>query len=142
MILCKFVHIINGNLHKTCHLVRKSARTAGTGSVHTDFQITLHKKNLSIFTTQLNYNIRFRKTLTDGYLCCIYFLYELDSRTLGNTHTCRTRNRTNNRFRNVEPVNTTLNDLFCLFGNHGVVTLITGMNNFILIVQNNALNCG
>ena len=92
--LCKLVHLACFDLHKACHLVGKRTRTAGTGTVHSDFKIALEEKYLCILAAKLDNYVGIGKTIADSNLGSINLLHEGYSCTLGKSHTRRARNRT------------------------------------------------
>ena len=87
---CHLIQLVYADIQQRCHLVDKSARTAGTAAVHALFHTAGKEDDLGILAAQLNDGIGFGTAFLDGEKCGVDFLHKGQLRRLRQPQTGRT----------------------------------------------------
>ena len=86
------IQFIRLHIEQHGHLVNKSARTTGTGAIHSFLQLSGQEHNFCILAAQFNDHIRLRHKGSDAFSRRKNFLYKVYTTCLCHTEACRAGN--------------------------------------------------
>ena len=124
-----------------CHLVDERARTAGAGAVHALLDAVVKVDDLGVLAAQLDGDIGGRNEGLDGTLAGDDLLDKLQVEPLGQQQAARAGNGAGHLGRR-QHGRSTLEQVAGASADVGVVTLVLGVDNLVVVVEHSELNGG
>ena len=140
--LCQLVKLLERNVEQSRHLVDKRSRTAGAGAVHSYLKTVCQEQNLSVLAAQLDYNICAGNKGICGNSGGKNLLHKLNSAVGGNAHSGRARKRNKRIFDAVDFSPYAVKNFRDFIGNLRKMSFICAVNQLVVVIEHNALDCG
>ena len=128
-------------MQQSGHLVDEGARAAGAGAVHALLDAVVEVDDLGVLAAQLDGNIGGRDEGLDGTLAGDDLLDKLQVEPLGQQQAARTGNGAGHLGRR-QHGRGTLEQVAGASADVGVVTLVLGVDNLVVVVEHSELNGG
>ena len=128
-------------MQKRGHLVDKGARAASAGAVHALLDAVIEVDDLGILAAQLNSDVGSGDERLDGALAGDDFLHELEAQPLGKQQAARAGDGAGHLSLGQQA--RSAHEQVARAGTHiGMVALILGVDNLVLVVQHGKLDGG
>ena len=124
-----------------CHLVDERARTAGAGAVHALLDAVVEVDDLGVLAAQLDGDVGGRDEGLDGTLAGDDFLDKLQVEPLGEQQTARTGDGAGH-LGSRQHGRSTLEQVAGAGADVGVVALVLGVDDLVVVVEHGELNGG
>ena len=128
-------------MQQGCHLVDERARTAGTGAVHALLDAVVEVDDLGVLAAQLDGDIGGRDEGLDGTLAGDDLLDKLQIEPLGQQQAARAGDGTGH-LGSRQHSRGTLEQVAGASADVGVVALVLGVDNLVVVVEHGELNGG
>ena len=137
----EFVKAAGIGVQQGCHLVDERARTAGAGAVHALLDAVVKVDDLGVLAAQLDGDVGGRDEGLDSALAGDDLLDKLQVEPLGQQQAARTGNGAGHLGRR-QHGRGTLEQVAGASADVGVVTLVLGVDNLVVVVEHSELNGG
>ena len=128
-------------MQQGCHLVDERARAAGAGAVHALLDAVVEIDDLGVLAAQLDGNVGGRDKSLDSALAGDDLLDKLQVEPLGQQQAARAGNGAGHLGRR-QHGRGTLEQVAGASADVGVVTLVLGVDNLVVVVEHSELNGG